>query len=204
MKVVKSDLDNSIILISILEAEIIDANKISAQISDFTSIISMRTSFQGPGYNSIKNKLEDYKTLMNKRKETAIILKEALRKALDQMNSYMGNISEYDDSEIDELETTVASLKTQLYKEIKVDDEETKELYRRYNQQTIDLINTLEPLIDKLKQLAPTDNEAYQIISNTSVNIQNYNQLINNIKEIDTTNLPTFSNNYLSESNNSV
>lgn len=186
MKILKSDLDSAEKFITALETEIADANALIENVNQFISVISLKTSLSGPGYDSIKNKLTEYIMLINKRKDTALALEGAIITALNKMNGYIEGYSELDDSDIPELEAKIAELESRLWKTYTTS---TGVEIRTKNHAVEAVIIATKKMIEKLKQLQPTDGAAYQNITNVESFIQSFKSSISSLESIDVSNL---------------
>lgn len=181
-KVLKSDLTSSSLssLKTSLANEISDTESLISTISKLVD--GAADTLTGEGYNTVRNKLSTYISVLNERKKIATSLEEAITTATGKMESFMDTYPELDTSKLAEvenkikqLEGTISSITTD-YNNGKYDDEDGNPKVTLSS-----LISTYQTnleeekkLKEKLTELPSTDNQAFQVIEEIESDINNY------------------------------
>lgn len=179
-------------LVASLDLEIDDASKTATAIRNFASTIGTG-NIVGEMWNKVADTLNNYSHLMDLRKDSAVMLQEALKIAAALIIDYIGDDGELDDSKIPELEQEITNCKSQidsLTQKINAEHEVCETIYDEYKNITYsnchleylysaskrsawqkeineynDKIDELNKEIEKLKGLAEIINQAQEIIN---------------------------------------
>lgn len=181
---------NSSSMISSLENHISSFVKLSNQIYDF--IGSSESELVGGGYDAVRTKLSMYADAFKKQAQICNTLVGNIKAANNTMLNYMEGYTKLDDSEIETIDGELTNAKNMLawlkdYSYIWVKDPETQEktqIERRNGSQgQIDsyeiIIEELDKLLRKLKELSSKDAEAYAMISGSESDVNAYHNCIN-------------------------
>ena len=112
MKVVKGDLSS--IKTQALNDEVADAEKAIEALDSFMGAIGPGTKLTGEAYNTIKEQLANYKSLMEQRKTLASNMKSAIDSALISMENYMEGYSELDTDELEDIKASISTAESSL------------------------------------------------------------------------------------------
>lgn len=190
MRVEKSELTNSVTtgMIQALDSDINDANSLINKIDAFITEIASGKNLKGEGYIKVKDKLSQYKTLLEKRKTTAKTLKEAISSATNKMASYIGDdydvLDEAKLPELNERRSQVSSNITTIASELEIAT--TEEAKRELNNKlavAYEIIKVIDKEKTKIEGLSAMDNSAYSILESAKSNISGYNSAVNSVQE---------------------
>lgn len=195
MKLYKDDLNNAKGFIQMLEQDMNNVDNLKARITDFMNVIGIGNKLSGPGYESIKNKLSEYNSILDKRKSVAIILKTVINSSLSTMNSYMGGYVYLSTDMIDLAKAEIASLKAKLWEYDYFVNSAGKTVTKKVKNLNIEAeINRLYEFIEYLERMIPTDNAAWSTVSSGANSIKSLSSMVSSMQSIDVSNLQAFDN----------
>lgn len=175
LRVHKSEL-NSSKLISLLDSDIQDTDKLITELSSF--VTNTKTTLTGPAYDTARKEVETYIKILNQRKITANEIKTAISNSTSSLSSYMGQYDYLDDSDLSILNSEIQSIKSS-YNSIKNSYRQKyqKNIFTRIylnwalsnlDKQCANQIAPIQDEINKIKGLASADATAYGYLAKTS------------------------------------
>ena len=187
MKVVKGDLSSIKTSVSqALNAEVADAEKAIAALDSFMGAIGPGTKLTGEAYNTIKEQLANYKSLMEQRKTLASNMSSAVSSAISSMSSYMEGYSVLDTADLEDLQvkinnanTQISSLQNQL-KRTELSDTEKGSISSSISDYQVQL-EELKKKQDKLKNLSAADGAAYGSLISAITDLSVYGSTSSNV-----------------------
>lgn len=193
MKLYKGDLQNAKGFIQMLEQDMNDVDNLKARITEFMGVIGNGNKLSGPGYESIKNKLSEYNSILDKRKSVAIVLKTAIDSALSTMNGYMGGYVYLSTDMIELAKSEIANLKTRLWEYDYFTNSAGKTYTRKVKNREVEAqIHRLYEWIEYLERMVPTDSAAWSTVSSAGNTIQSLGSMVSSMQSIDVSNLQAF------------
>lgn len=180
MKIVKSDLSGGYVtsLLAMLDKEGTESDGIIDSISQLIDDIDAG-NLSGPGYDSVKARLGDYVLLFKERKQKASELEGAIVSALGMMKDYMAEDDYLDDSELENLKSSLRSIEI-LHQQVLSNEELTQEMkIMAWGYQ--DEMDKIRKKIAKLEKLQPTDSSAFGNIAAAQGNMGDYQTKVNNM-----------------------
>lgn len=186
MILLSSDLNNGTIskLTSALEKDIEDCTSLNGALDSFIASIGKKESLSGASYDAIKAKLESYKTIVTQRQKAAKELITAINSAVQKMKTYIDGYTKLDDSELETTRqnyknaiTEIANIKNTM-DEVLTTEQKSRISYLEQE------ARTLNKLIDKLENLAPTDASAYSTITGAEASVNSLSSNVNGMTPI--------------------
>ena len=185
LRVHRSEL-NSSNLISLLESDIQDNDRLIAELSSF--VANTKETLTGPAYDSARKEIENYIQILNQRKQTANEIKTAISNSTSSLSTYMGQYDYLDDADLSVLNSEIQSIKSS-YNSIKNSYRQKyqKNVFTRIylnwalsnlDKQCANQIAPIQDEIDKIKGLSSADSTAYGYIAKTSTS--SYQSAISN------------------------
>ncbi len=170
MKVVKSDLDSFKSLLTLLDKDVSDSQKINSTLDSFASDLSI--NFKGDGYKAIGDKITVFKESNLAREKASSELKSKITSALDSLSSYMEGYSYLDTEELDKIKVERANCQNN-YNNI------LSALNNSNNRSNLSLLRSqleslqaqlveLDKLIEKLEGLPAADASAFAMVDGIS------------------------------------
>ena len=159
-----------------------------------TAINTFKTSsaseLVGGGYDAVRSKMDLYIDSLQKISTICDHLTSAIPNANNTLINFMEGYAELDDSKISEVESKIKTAKSYLqwlesYHTETDEKGNTKSVRNGTDSQIEDckaLIAKLEALLEKLKLLSPTDNNAYSLIDEVYADIVSYANALLQIK----------------------
>lgn len=187
MKVVSGDLSAMKTSVStVLVAEITDADNTIEALDNFINEIGPGTKLTGRAYDEIKEQLSSYREIMTKRKSLASNLKNSIDSAISSMNNYMGEYSELDDAELDDIiasieqaNSAIGTLKAQLADSALPDSE--KGSIRSSISGYESTLSELRRKKEKLEGLGSADSTAWSTLADTVSDLTAYGSSVSNV-----------------------
>mgnify|MGYP007070028454 CR=1 FL=1 len=181
MKIVKGDITNiSNSIEKALAYEISDTNELMNAITEYTN--ESQNILVGEVWEKEMNVLKGYLTILDKRREIANDFLSSMRNANGIMNNYVDGFpwdaDKCDTDLIPELESRIASLRRQL--EILLAQSRSTGVAVDVSD-IMEKIQTFQEIVEYLKQMPSTDNDAYNKYSNISSSISNMRSKTNSI-----------------------
>lgn len=184
---------------TILTQDDSETTNIINAISDF--IETSTENLCGSAWDDERNRLNNYKELMNIRKKTSQVLDNGIKLSKQRMNNYMEEDDVLDDSKLEEISQSIAKAKNQIADLNSQIEDNNKMAYtfksiitfktryylsiadslRNSLQQYESTLQLLEAKKEKLQNLKLNDLESFKFVEQTSSIIQTYKQNINNI-----------------------
>ena len=182
-KIIKSDLTGAEYnkFIYALNQDIDNTDELIKKMNAFIDYSS--AYLKGAEYNAVRDKLSKYLILLNKRKGAATGLIEAINSAKSNMINFMEEYTELDNANIQSLSNAYYQTLS-LLKDVKKsqDNANISEAKIEVSQAQLEYeLYALNKILNKLEELAPTDNEIYRSFSGIILIINSYKSRVNEL-----------------------
>lgn len=186
MKIKKSELSSGNInqMKNALETDKADAKKLIDTLDDLIGAIDSK-KLSGQSYDLVKNKLNEFKTILSERINLSSSIIGAINSATSSMASFMGDkYTELDEAELGSLQATISNAQTDIAALSEVTLSETTPEYNEKKVRELNaLIASIREEIEKINGISTADNSAYAHIESVRDSITQYSSKINGIKE---------------------
>ena len=179
--------------LSSLDQDITDATKLKQSIDNFIANSNTGSNqLSGASWDAVRNKLNKYNSILDKRIQLASTIKEAILNSCNSLNSYMEDYTKLDTSELSDLQTrlgnaknTLANLRASLdtiYSHGDGDVPDVSGILSDISFYQNTLIPQLERHIEKLEDLPDADASSLSMIESAIGELSSFSADVNGIE----------------------